>query len=131
MRIAEEAGSGVAEDLVGEMPVAVGALTDGEIAAPALLALAADDREGHDDAVADLQLLVLGTDLDHLAHELVAHYVARFHARDKVVVEVEVGAADRGGCDLDDGIARMLDPGIRDTVAPDILFAVPAQSSHQ
>jgi hypothetical protein len=61
----------------------------------------------------------------------VAHDVAGFHTRNKRIVEVQVGAADRGARDLDDGIARMLDPRVRDTVAANILFAVPAQSPHQ
>lgn len=115
-------------NLVGEILIAVGALADREIAPLALVALAADDREGHDDAVADLEFLVLRAHLDHVAHELVAHDVAGLHTRNKCIVEVEVGAADRGARDLDDGIARMLDPRIGDTVAPDILFPVPAQS---
>ena len=48
-------------------------------------AFAAGDGEGHDDAVADLELLVLGADLDDLAHGLVAEHVAAFHLRDDAV----------------------------------------------
>ena len=99
----------VAEDEVAEVLVAVGALADRPVAAPALLALAAADRERDDDAVADLELLVLGADLDHLAHELVADDVARLHAGHEAVVEVQVGAADRAAGGLDDGVARVLD----------------------
>ena len=85
MRVAEQAGGGVAEHLVGHILVAVGALADRKIAALALVAFAADDRERHDDPVADLQLLVLGADLDDLAHELVAHDVADLHAGHEAV----------------------------------------------
>jgi hypothetical protein len=46
----------VAEEPWREFGVAVGALADREVAAPALVALAADDGEGHDDPVADLEL---------------------------------------------------------------------------
>ena len=55
MGVAEKARGGVAEALVGQFVVAVRALADGEVSAPALLALAADDGERDHDAVADLQ----------------------------------------------------------------------------
>ena len=45
---------------------------------------------------------VLGADLDDLAHELVAHDVARLHPGHQAVVEMRVGAADHGAADLDD-----------------------------
>ena len=57
MCIAEQPGSGVTEYLVGDMLVAIGPLADREVAAFALLALAADDGERHNDAVADLQVV--------------------------------------------------------------------------
>jgi hypothetical protein len=84
----------------------------------------------HDDPVADLQLLVRGADLDHFAHELVAHDVALLHARHEAVEEVQVGAADGAGRDLDDGVAAVLDLRVRDGVAADVLLAVPAKCLH-
>ena len=42
------------------------------------------------------RLLTVAADLDDLAHELVAEDVAALHGRDEAVVEVQVGAADRG-----------------------------------
>ena len=66
---------------------------------------AAGDREGHDDAVADLQVRHRRPDLDDLAHELVAEDVALLHRRDEAVVEVQIGAADRGRGDLHDRVA--------------------------
>jgi hypothetical protein len=43
--------------------------------------LAACDREWHDDPVANLERLVLGSDLDDFAHRLMAEHVALFHRR--------------------------------------------------
>src|SRR6185312_6849183 len=73
----------------------------------------ARDRKWHDDAVADGEVLHGGTDLDHLAHELVAHDVARFHHGEKSVVEMKVGAADRGGRDLHDAVLMIEDRRVR------------------
>ena len=83
-------GEELVEDLVGHVLVAVGRLAHREVAAPALLALAADDGEGDHHPVADLQLLVVVPDLDDLAHELVAEDVALAHGRDVAVVQVQV-----------------------------------------
>jgi hypothetical protein len=71
---------------VGHLLVPVGPLADREIAAPALRAVAADDGERHDHPVADPEAAYLAADLDHLAHELVAHDVAGFHAGHEAVV---------------------------------------------
>ena len=132
MRVAEKARGRVSEHLVGEMALAVGGLAHREIAALALVAFAANDREGHDDAVALLQLAVdAGADLDHFAHGLVAHDVAGQHARNEVVKEVQVGAADGAARDLDDRVARILDLRVGDGVAPDVLLAVPDQRLHR
>ncbi len=117
----------MAEDLVGDVLVAIGTLADREIAAPALLAFAADDGEGHHHAVADLELLVRRADFHHLAHELVAHDVAVFHARHEAVIQVQVRTADGTGADLDDGVARIFDRGVGEVVvAADVVLAVPA-----
>ena len=89
-------------------------------------AFAAGDREGHDDAVADLQLFVLGADLDHLAHVLMAEDVAAFHRGNDAAIDVQIGAADGAGGHLDDGVARMLDFRIRNFLAADVAFAVPS-----
>jgi hypothetical protein len=129
--VAEQAGRGVPEDLVGQILVAVGRLAHRVVAAVALVALAAGDRERDDDAVADLELaLGLGPDLDHLAHRLVAHHVAALHAGHEAVEEVQVGAADRRARDLHDRVARVFDLGIGHRVAADVLRAVPDQRAH-
>ena len=57
MCIAEQTGGGMTEYLVGDMLVAIGPFADREVAPFALLALAADNGERHNDAVADLQVV--------------------------------------------------------------------------
>ena len=78
---------------------------------PAGRAGAAGDRERHDHPVADPQLVGVdaGTDLDDLAHELVAHHVALLHRRHVAVEQVQVGAADRGRGDPHDRVAGVED----------------------
>ena len=98
------------------------------LAAPAV---AAGDRERHDHAVADLQVVHLRPDLDHLAHELVAQDVALLHRRDEAVVEVEVGAADRRRGDLDDGVAAVQDLRVRHVLDLDGALALPADRPHR
>jgi hypothetical protein len=60
----------------------------------------------------------------------VAHDVAVPHAGHEAVVQVQIGTADRARGHFDDGVARMLDAGIRNGVAADVLLAVPAQRFH-
>ena len=52
------------------------------------------------------------------------------HGGDDAIVNMEVGAADRAGGHLDDGVLGMLDLGVRDVVATHIAFAVPSQCLH-
>ena len=131
MGVSKETRGRVAEHLVGDVFVPVGSLADREVAASALLAFSADDRERNDDALADLQgVLAVGPHLHDFAHELVAHDVAILHARHITVVEVQIGATDRATRDFDDGVARVLDEGIRNLVAPNVLCTVPTQGFH-
>jgi hypothetical protein len=58
VRVAKQPGSRVPERQIGQLLVAVGPLADREIAAAALVALAANDRERHHDAVANLELAI-------------------------------------------------------------------------
>ena len=113
VRVTEQARGRVAEGGVAERLVAVGPLAHGKIAAPTLLALTAGDRERDDDPVSDLERGVVLADLDDLAHRLVAQDVARLHAGHEVVVEVQVGSADRAARHLDDGVSPLLDRRIR------------------
>src|SRR3954447_6203254 len=131
MRVAEQSGRRVPEDLVRDLLVAVGRLADRVVVPMALFALVAGDRERHDDAVADLQLaLGLRPDFDHLAHGLVANDVAGLHAGHVAVVEMQVRAADCRARDLDDGVARMLDLRVGNGVAADIFRGMPDQCTH-
>jgi len=56
--------------------------------------------------------------------------VAFFHRGHDAVEQMEVRTADRAGGDLDDGIASVLDFGIRHALAADVVLAVPGQRSH-
>jgi hypothetical protein len=81
--------------------------------------------------LADLQgVLAVGPHLHYFAHELVAHDVAILHAWHVTIIEVQIGAADRATRDFDDGVAGVLDLGIRNLIASDVLGAVPAQGLH-
>ena len=65
-----------------------------------------------------------------IAHRLVAEDVALLHGRHVAVEEVQVGAADGGGGDPHDGVARVLDLRDRDGVDADVALAVPAECLH-
>ena len=61
---------------------------------------------------------------------LMAEDVAGAHRRDVAVVEVQVGAADRGRGDLEDRIARIDDFGIGNGVDANVVAAVPGECAH-
>src|SRR3954467_381514 len=130
VRVAEDAGRRVAEHLLRQARVRVGVLAQRVELIPAVPAVAARDREGDDDAVADLQAGHITAGLDDLAHELVAEDVALLHRRDVPVVEVQVGAADRGRADLDDRVAPVEDLGVRDVLDLDRVAAGPDCRAH-
>ncbi|MNR20584.1 hypothetical protein D3C85_1374340 [compost metagenome] len=132
MRVAEQPGGGIAVgDLRGVGLVGgVGVVTGRILLLAAEEALAAGDDEGHHHLLPDLEARITPPHLDDLAHELMAENVAAVHAGDDAVIEVEVRAADGGGGDLDDGVARIDDLGIGDRVHPNIVFAVPGQCAH-
>ena len=75
-----------------------------------------------------LSFLLLRADFDDFAHRLVADDVAAFHVGDDAVEDVQVGAADRAGRHLDDGVARMLDLRDRERVSQRMSF-LPCQVS--
>ena len=72
----------------------------------------------------------LRADLLDDAHRLVAEDVALVDERPHHLVEVEVGAADAGRRDPDDGVGRLLDRRVRDRVDPDVPLAVPGDRFH-
>ncbi len=96
----------------------------------ALATFAAVDVEGHDELVALLPFVVRRARLDHLAHEFMAEHVATLHGGHQAIHEMEVGATDGAGRDLDDDVARILDLRIGDVIAANIVGAVPAESFH-
>src|SRR4051812_15909628 len=131
MRVAEQPGRRVTPQVLGRLRVRIGAFAAGIKAALAEEALAARDRKRNNDAIADLQRLVLQADFDHFAHGLVAEHVTPLHRRYDAVEQMKVGAADRAGRDLDDGVAPVLDFRIGDGVAADVALAVPCQCFHR
>src|ERR1700694_144464 len=60
-----------------------------------------------------------------------AENVALFHRRHDAVEQMQVRAADRAGRHLDDGIATILNFGIRHGLAADVVLAVPGQRFHR
>ena len=80
-----------------------------------MIAAAARDCERNDDLLA-LPQRRLRADLDDFAHEFVAKDIAGLHRRDISVIQMQVGAADRGRGDLDDAVARIDDLGIVDGI---------------
>src|SRR5690606_8463145 len=96
VRITEKAAHMVTVEGVRYVCLAgrVGIVAAGELLALAEEASAAGDHEGHDHPVALLQPCIALADFDHLAHELVAEYIARPHGRDDPVVKMQVGAAN-------------------------------------
>ena len=87
-------------------------------------AAAAADRERHYDALSLLQRAVR-TRLDNLAHEFMAEHVAGKNTGNDAVVKMQIAAADRGGGDLENGIARIDDLGIVDRIDAHVVSAVP------
>jgi hypothetical protein len=131
MRVSEQARGSMAEHLIGEVLLAVTSLAHGEVTALALVALTADDGEGHYDPIALLQFSVDRTScLDDFAHGLVAQDVAGKHGGNEVVKQVQIRAADRAARDFDDDVAPVFDFRIGDSVAADIFLPMPNQRSH-
>src|SRR3954467_7109821 len=102
----------MSEDLVSEVLFSVGALAHGKIPTPALLALAAGNGEGNNDALAFSKVTVHArSHLNDLAHHLVAHDVARQHRGNEIVEQMQVGPADRAACHFHDGVTLILNLG--------------------
>ncbi len=65
-------------------------------------------------------------ELDHLAHELMAHNIAVLHPRNEAVVKVKVGAAYGAARNLHDGIPAVFDFGIGHRFVANVADAFPA-----
>src|SRR4030095_16442907 len=96
----------------------------------AKVAVATRDGERDDDAVTNLEPRILRADFDDLAHELMAEDIALLHCRDVAVVDVEIGAADRGCRHLDNGVAWIEDDGVGHGLDPNCFLAFPADGAH-
>jgi glycine/D-amino acid oxidase-like deaminating enzyme len=76
------------------------------------VALAAKDVEGHQHAVADLDLGDFVADLFDDSHELMAEGVAHARVRHETVVQMQIRTADAGARHAHDGITGMFDDGL-------------------
>jgi len=130
VRITEQARRRVTPEPGRGRCVRVGTLATRVEAALAEEALAAGDRERHDDTVALLLPGYIFADLEHLAYRLVADHVAALHCGDDAVVEMQIRAADRACRDLDDRVARLLDLRIGHAFAPHVMLAMPSDCFH-
>jgi hypothetical protein len=59
-----------------------------------------------------------------------SEHVALFHEGDVAIHQMKIRAADRASGHPDDGIAALLDLGIRNIVAADVALAVPTKCFH-
>ena len=129
--IAEQARARVAIHFFGNPRVRIGVVA----ARPQLLlaepAAPACDGEWHQNAVARIQVLHLGAEFDDLAHELVAEDVALLHRGNVAVVEMKIRAADGGGGDLNNGVTRVQDLGVRDIFNANVAASPPAKCFHK
>jgi hypothetical protein len=110
--------------------IGIGALAAGKEPVLAKETFAAGDGERHHYPIADFQLLVVGADLDDLAHVFMTEHVPAFHPRNDAVVNVKIGATNRAGRDFYDGIAWVLDSGIGNRLAANVMLSMPGQSFH-
>ena len=75
-------------------------------------------------------MLDLGAHLLDDAHRLVTEHVAGLEERPEHLVEVQVGAAQPGGGDPNDGVRGLLDARVGDLLDPDVLVALPGKCLH-
>ena len=88
-------------------------------------AFAAGYGEGHHHPVADLQPFDIRSDLDDFAHEFVAQDIALLHLGNDTIHQMKVRAANGCGTDLEYAVLRVLDAGIIDRFAADVVRSVP------
>jgi hypothetical protein len=93
--------------------------------------VATGDGEGHHDPVADRQLRDLIAHRHDDAHRFVAQDVAPVDERPEQLIQVQVGAADRGRGDLHDCVGRCLDARVGYLVDTQLASALPGQCLHR
>ena len=122
-RVAEQGGSAVVlTDLRG--------LTLRLQASLAHVAVPAGDGEGDDDAVAGLEVGDSGAYLLDDAHRLVSDNVALVHEGHEDLVKVQVGTADSGGSDADNGVGGFDDLRVGNFLDGHGAFRLPGQGFH-
>jgi hypothetical protein len=131
MGIAEQAGAGLAMQLLQLLGVRIGGIAARPQLALAEEALAAGDYEGHHHPVAPPQPRHRRTGIYNLAHELVAKDITGLHLRHEAVVDVQVRATDRGGGGPDDDVFRRLDARIGNGIDAHVARAVPCKRFHE
>ena len=108
MAVAEQAGHGLAIHFLADI-LRVGGIAivaGGILMLAAMVATAAGDREGHDDALTLFERRSR-TGFDHFAHKFMAKDIARLHGGDIAVIEMQVRPADGRRRDFDDRVARV------------------------
>src|SRR4051794_25982027 len=93
-------------------------------------ALPAGNRKRNYHPIADLEGLVLCTDLDDFTHRLMAQDIAFLHRRNDAIEDVQIGTTNGAGRDLDYGVASILDLWVWHALASDVVLAVPSQGLH-
>jgi hypothetical protein len=98
----------------------------------AVEASAARDGERHDHAVAfaDLAGIHVRTKFFDNAHRFVAEDVAGLHEGDEAINKVQVGTADSGGRDADDGVAAVEERRVRNVFDPYLVRGTPNEGFH-
>src|SRR4051794_38687385 len=91
---------------------------------------AARDRKWNYNSVALLQVIHTTPHVHDFSHKFMAENVAALHRRNKAVVKVEIGAADRGRGDFNDGVSLIQNLRVGHLFHPHVLFANPTVGSH-
>ncbi len=90
MRVTKETSGRVTHQLGGGLGVAVGRVATGIEFFLTKETFAAGNREGHDDAISDLEIFHTLPDFDHFAHRFVAKNVALLHRWHVAIKQVQV-----------------------------------------
>ena len=130
MRIAEDAGDGMAEQLLRHPAVGVGVLADRVQSLLTGEADAAGDGEGDHDPITDFEFGDAGSHLDYFAHEFMTKDVAGDHGWYVGLQQVQVRAADRRRRDLHDRVLTVEDLRIRDVFDVYVVWLFPNGRFH-
>ena len=124
LRVAEECRAAVLLAHLGRLALGLQPLRAHE-------ARSAGDVEGDDHPVADLEFANVRAQLLDDAKRLVPEDVALAEERAEELVQVQIGAADPGGRDLDDHVGRLLEHRIGNRLDAHVTLPVPGQCPHR